>query len=60
MSFTPRNVPWAVLDRSQTAVVRRLVSEIDGSGYFLRCAGSRSYDEAHRLLQTGTITRGRW
>src|SRR5262249_29865498 len=28
VSFTPRHVHWAVLDRSETAVSRRLVSEI--------------------------------
>jgi ABC-2 type transport system permease protein len=53
VSFTPRNVPWAVLDRSQTAVARRLVSEVETSGYFLPALPVGSYDEGHGLLQRG-------
>jgi ABC-2 type transport system permease protein len=55
VSFTPRNVPWAVLDRSDTAVSRRLVSEIATSGYFRAARPIASYDEATRLLQRGTV-----
>ena len=56
VSFTPRHVHWGVLDRSQTAVSRRLVSEIDRSGYFTAARRLDSYDEAHQLLQTGKLT----
>ena len=35
ISNKPANVPWAVLDRSQTAVSRRFVEEIAATGYFL-------------------------
>jgi ABC-2 type transport system permease protein len=55
VSFTPRHVHWAVLDRSDTAVSRRLVSEIATSGYFLPVRSIASYDEAHGLLQTGAV-----
>ncbi|MBP1689782.1 MAG: type transporter [Deltaproteobacteria bacterium] len=53
VSFTPRNVPWAVLDRSQTAVARRLVSEIETSGYFLPATRVASYEQGRALLQRG-------
>ena len=53
VSFTPRNVPWAVLDRSQTAVARRLVSEVEASGYFLPVTPVESYDQGRALLQSG-------
>jgi ABC-2 type transport system permease protein len=35
LSNEPANVPWLVLDRSQSAVSRRLVEEIQATGYFL-------------------------
>ncbi len=53
VSFTPRNVPWAVLDRSQTAVSRRLTSEIEASGYFLPVQRIGSYEHGNELLQRG-------
>ena len=55
VSFTPRNVEWAALDRSDTAVSRRLVSEIEISGYFRPVRRIASYEEAARLLQTAEI-----
>jgi ABC-2 type transport system permease protein len=55
VSYTPRHVHWAVLDRTQTAVTRRLVSEIEASGYFQRAQPITSYEESLRLLQTGQI-----
>ena len=36
LSNKPANVPWAVLDQSRTEFSRRLVSEIESTGYFLR------------------------
>ena len=53
VSFTPRNIPWAVLDRADTAVARRLVSEIEASGYFKPVTTVASYDEGRALLQEG-------
>jgi ABC-2 type transport system permease protein len=55
VSFTPRNVPWGVLDRSDTAVARRLVSEIATSGYFQPVHRIASYEQATALLQTGKL-----
>ncbi len=55
VSFTPRNVPWGVLDRSDTAVARRLVSEIATSGYFQPVRRIASYEQATSLLQTGKL-----
>jgi len=55
VSFTPRNVPWGVLDRSETAVTRRLVSEIATSGYFQPVRPIASYAQAASLLQTGKL-----
>jgi hypothetical protein len=34
LRFTPQDVAWAVLDRSETPVSRRLVADIQASGYF--------------------------
>jgi len=53
LSNTPANVPWAVLDRSQTAPSRRLVREIERSGYFLPPTTIASYDQGHDLLRRG-------
>ncbi len=55
VSFTPRNVPWAVLDRSQTEVSRRLTSEIESSGYFLPVQAIASYERGSELLQKGQV-----
>jgi ABC-2 type transport system permease protein len=53
VSFTPRNVPWIVLDRSETAASRRLVEEIEASGYFLPVEPVTSYDAGIARLATG-------
>ncbi|HZR84419.1 MAG TPA: ABC transporter permease [Candidatus Binatia bacterium] len=53
MSFKPKDVPWAVFDRSETAISRRLVSEIQASGYFAPPVRVTSYDTGHELLKTG-------
>jgi hypothetical protein len=36
LRFAPRDVPWGVLDRSQSAASRQLVADIQTSGYFCR------------------------
>ncbi|MFN8544377.1 MAG: ABC transporter permease [Candidatus Binatia bacterium] len=51
ISNTPANVPWAVLDRSQTVVSRRLVRDIAATGYFLEPRRVASYEAAQALLQ---------
>ena len=56
VSFTPRNVPWLVLDRSATTASRRFVQEIEASGYFLRAEPVASYDEGVDRLQKGRAT----
>jgi len=49
----PANVPWAVLDQSQSEVSRRLVEEIETTGYFLSPSRVASYDEGRSLLGRG-------
>ena len=53
LSYTPANVPWAVLDRSTSAQSRRLVEEIRGTGYFLEPAAIQSYAQGRELLRRG-------
>jgi ABC-2 type transport system permease protein len=53
LSNEPANVPWAVLDQSQSAVARRLVEEIGATGYFLAPRSVASYDEGRALLARG-------
>src|SRR5512143_2038790 len=45
LSNKPANVPWLVLDRSQTALSRRLVEEIQATGYFLPPRAAVDYEE---------------
>src|SRR5262249_35913184 len=51
LSNRPANVPWAVLDRSQTSTSRRLVEEVLATGYFLRPSVVQSYAEARARLK---------
>jgi ABC-2 type transport system permease protein len=53
LSNKPANVPWAVLDRSATAASRRLVQEIQATGYFLPSRTVTSYDQGRALLRRG-------
>ncbi|MCX5738252.1 MAG: ABC transporter permease, partial [Proteobacteria bacterium] len=53
LSNEPANVPWAVLDQSQSAVARRLVLEIEATGYFLPPKRVASYEDVHALLERG-------
>jgi ABC-2 type transport system permease protein len=53
LSNKPANVPWVVLDRSQTPVARRLVAEIQSTGYFLPPHAVQGYGAAHALLRRG-------
>lgn len=56
LRFTPQDVRWAVLDRSQTAASRQLVADVQASGYFAPVETVTSYAEARRLLQRGAVT----
>ncbi|TMB00863.1 MAG: ABC transporter permease, partial [Deltaproteobacteria bacterium] len=53
LSNKPANVPWAVLDRSADAVARRLVAEVQATGYFRPPRRVASYDQARDLLRRG-------
>src|SRR6185295_13458217 len=53
LSNEPANVPWSVLDRSQTAQARRLVEDIHATGYFLPPVAVRSYDEGLERMRRG-------
>jgi ABC-2 type transport system permease protein len=55
LSNKPANVPWAVLDQSQTELSRRLVQEIEATGYFLSPVPIRSYDRGRKLLADGEV-----
>jgi len=53
VSFTPRNVPWVVLDRSDTVASRRLIQEVQASGYFLPVERITSYEDGTARLKKG-------
>lgn len=53
LSNEPANVPWAVIDRSQTELSRRLVTEIETTGYFLPPQFVPGYEEGRARLATG-------
>lgn len=53
LSNKPANVPWAVLDQSQTAASRRFVAEVQSTGYFLAPMSVGSYNEGRALLKRG-------
>lgn len=51
LSNKPANVSWAVLDRANVAASRRLIDEIQVTGYFLPPRVVGSYNEGRRLLK---------
>jgi ABC-2 type transport system permease protein len=55
LSSRPANVPWGVLDQSRSALSRRLVSEIQASGYFLPRREIAGYEDGVQALRTGDI-----
>jgi ABC-2 type transport system permease protein len=55
LSSKPANVPWAVLDQSQSALSRRVIAEVQASGYFLPRRDVESYDEGITALRKGRI-----
>lgn len=55
LRFSPQDVPWAVLDRSNTAASRQLVADVQMSGYFTEHQDLTSYAVAHDLLKRGVV-----
>ncbi len=55
LSYQPANVPWAVLDQSQTAASRRFLEAVQSTGYFLPPMRASSYEEGRALLKRGTV-----
>lgn len=55
LSSKPANVPWAVLDQSRSSLSRRLVAEIQATGYFLPRREVASYDEGVTALRKGDV-----
>jgi drug efflux transport system permease protein len=53
LSNKPANVHWAVLDESATTLSRRLVREIEGTGYFVAPQPVWSHEEGEQLLKRG-------
>jgi ABC-2 type transport system permease protein len=53
LSNKPANVPWLVLDRSRSAVSRRLVQEIQATGYFLPPRPAGGYEQGLEELRSG-------
>jgi len=53
LSNDPHNVPWAVLDRSQTAFSRLLIAEVTATGRFREPLRTDSYDEGRAWLRRG-------
>src|SRR4029453_18136996 len=51
LSYTPADVPWAVLDRSASAESRRFVEDVFSTGYFLAPRTVGSYAEGRELLR---------
>jgi ABC-2 type transport system permease protein len=54
ISNKPANVSWVVLDRSNTAVSRRLVESIRTTGYFLEPRRVTSYEAGRSALEVGS------
>lgn len=55
LSSKPANVNWGVLDQSRSSLSRRLVAEIQASGYFLPRREIASYEEGIDALRRGRI-----
>ncbi len=55
LSNKPANVPWAVLDQSHGALSRRLVQELQASGYFAPAEAATDYEGARRRLRDGAV-----
>ena len=49
----PKNLPWAVLDQDRSELSRRLVSEVQATGYFTPWHAVASYEEGRARLRRG-------
>ncbi|MGH7821826.1 MAG: ABC transporter permease [Candidatus Binatia bacterium] len=52
LSNKPANVPWAVLDRSDTALSRRLLQDLEATGIFLEPQRVQDYEEGRARLHS--------
>jgi ABC-type multidrug transport system permease subunit len=55
VSNEPADVPWAVLDQSQSALSRRLVEQVQASGYFVPPVRETGYEQARQRLRDGEV-----
>ena len=55
LSSKPANVDWAVLDQSRSELSRRLIAEIQASGYFHPRREVDSYEEGITALKRGEV-----
>lgn len=55
LSNEPANVPWAVVDRSQTALSRQLVRDVGATGYFLAPRALDGTAEGREMLARGEV-----
>ena len=53
ISNEPADVRWSVLDQSQTALSRRVVEQIQATGYFVSPVRETSYAAARERLRSG-------
>ena len=53
LSNKPANVPWAVLDQSRSVLSRRLIHDVQATGYFLAPRWIASYADGRAALQDG-------
>jgi ABC-2 type transport system permease protein len=53
LSNNPANVPWSVLDRSQTTQARRLIEDVQATGYFRAPVAVQSYDAGIERMRRG-------
>jgi ABC-2 type transport system permease protein len=53
LSNKPADVSWAVFDQSRSAISRRLIGDVQATGYFLLPAVEVSYESARARLRSG-------
>jgi ABC-2 type transport system permease protein len=56
LSNEPANVRWAVLDQSQSVASRRLLRDIEATGYFRAPTRVASYEDGRTRLARGSVT----
>ena len=55
LSNRPANVPWGVLEQGHSALSRRIIQEVQATGYFRPPVRVTSYDDAHARLRSGEL-----